>query len=72
MSKKHNAQKVAHAISGVRPSYLGFVPMAKVGARRCDYSGVCSKPATYTMAGQSQIGICDAHAAVVGARLRIA
>lgn len=72
MSKKHNAQSVAKAISERRPSYLGFVPMARVGARRCDYSGVCSQPATYTMAAQPQIGICDTHAAVVGARLRFA
>lgn len=71
MGNKHNEQKAARALGSSRPIYFGFVPMKVIGARRCDYSGVCEKSATYTMAGRSQIGICDAHAAVVGARLRI-
>ena len=71
MGNKHNEQVAARAIGSGRAVYLGFVPMKAVGARRCDYSGVCEKPAAYTIAGRAQIGICDGHAAVVGSRLRI-
>jgi len=71
MGNKHNEQVAARAIRSERAVYFGFVPMKTIGARRCDYSGVCEKPATYTIAGRAQIGICEAHAAVVGSRLRI-